>query len=507
VISLFGTVLQRRFAALAFMLAGDNPAAASEPPASADTEFCIDCHRDIHPGIVSNWLKSRHAVTRPLDGLAKPKRKRRISAENVPDDLMEKTVGCAECHTLRPEAHADTFDHNGYDVHVVVSPGDCATCHPEERGQYDKNIMSRAYGNLMENPVYRDLATMINGVPVLDAEGKTTRIMPSDPATDAVSCLFCHGTRLSVEKTVTRETLYGDMTLPVISGWPNQGVGRVNLDGTLGTCTACHTRHRFSIEMARKPHTCSQCHKGPDAPGYKVYDVSKHGNIYSSLGKDWSFDPIPWVPGRDFSAPTCAACHVSLITGEDGGVVAERTHRMNDRLAWRLFGVYAHPHPESADTTVLRNRAGLALPVELDGRPAPEGLIGLEEQDRRREAMKGVCLSCHGSLLVEVHFNRLDHTIETTNQSTLAATQIVARAWDSGLAKGLDQGDGIFNEAIEKAWVQHWLFYANSTRLASAMMGGDYGVFDNGRWQMARNIQNMLERLKTAKRISVTERE
>lgn len=465
--------------------------------ASPDTHSCLDCHREINPGIVSDWMKSRHAATTPRKALEK-RENRRVSAESLPYELHDNSVGCAECHTLRPEAHADTFEHNGYDVHVVVSPGDCATCHSQERAQFELNIMSRAHGNLVKNPVYSDLAGMINGVPVLDQEKGGIRILPSDPQTDALSCLFCHGTNLKFEEKITRETPFGEMSFPVISGWPNQGVGRVNLDGTLGTCTACHARHSISIEMARKPHTCSQCHKGPDAPGYKVYDVSKHGNIYSSHGKDWSYDSVPWVPGRDFAAPTCAACHVSRIAGEDGEVIAERTHRMNDRLAWRLFGVYAHPHPESADTTILRNRAAMPLPVELDGRPSPSGLIGVEEQSRRRDAMKSVCLSCHSTSLVEKHFERLDRAIETTNQSTLTATQILVRAWDAGLAKGPEQGESPFNEAIEMAWAQHWLFYANSTRLAAAMMGGDYGVFDNGRWQMARNIQNMLDWLKTA---------
>ena len=46
---------------------------------------------------------------------------------------------------------------------------------------------------------------------------------------------------------------------------------------------------------------------------------------------------------------------------------------MNDRLAWRLFGlVYAQPHPVSADTTQLRNSVGLPLPSNSPGsRSAP----------------------------------------------------------------------------------------------------------------------------------------
>jgi hydroxylamine dehydrogenase len=55
----------------------------------------------------------------------------------------------------------------------------------------------------------------------------------------------------------------------------------------------------------------------------------------------------------------------------------------------------------------------------------------------------------------------------------------------------LAQGDSIFNEAIEKMWVEQWLFFANSTRFASAMAGADYGVFANGRWYLGKNIQQM----------------
>jgi hydroxylamine dehydrogenase len=41
-------------------------------------------------------------------------------------------------------------------------------------------------------------------------------------------------------------------------------VGRPNDDGTIGTCTACHTRHTSSVAIARLPTTCGQCHMGPN---------------------------------------------------------------------------------------------------------------------------------------------------------------------------------------------------------------------------------------------------
>ena len=91
------------------------------------------------------------------------------------------------------------------------------------------------------------------------------------------------------------------------------------------------------------------------------------------------------------------------------------------------------------------------------------------------------------------HFARFENTIKTTNAATLTATKILLDAWQKGAAQGLAQKDSVFNEAIEKKWVEQWLFYANSTRYASAMSGADYGVFAHGRWYLNKNIQEMAD--------------
>jgi len=461
-------------------------------PVSQDTESCIECHASLHPGIVAEWKKSRHALITPEEALKRSSLERRISVEKVPEKLAKNKVGCAECHTLNPESHKDTFEHNNYRVHSVVTPQDCATCHASEVGEYGKNLMAHAYANLVENPVYQDLAGAINGVQSF-SKMKTTLNAP-DERTSADSCLYCHGTKVQVIGMRKVNTDAGEMEIPVLSGWPNQGVGRLNPDGSKGSCAACHTRHQFSIKMARKPYTCAQCHKGPDVPAYAVYKVSKHGNIYSALEKEWDFTAVPWRVGKDFTAPTCATCHVSLLINDTGDIVVKRTHEMNNRLPWRIFGlIYAHPHPKSPSTFLIKNKAGLSLPTELTGEPVAEFLIDEKEQDRRLQNLKKVCLSCHGSGWVNGHFSLFENTIRTTNEMTLTATKIILSAWDEGVASGLAQKDSIFNEAIEKKWVEQWLFYANSTRFASAMAGADYGAFANGRWYLSKNIQEMLD--------------
>ncbi|MBW1784152.1 MAG: hydroxylamine oxidase [Deltaproteobacteria bacterium] len=486
--------MKRTFTIAAVILLLATGAWAKELPVSEDTEACLECHAMVYPGIVEDWKKSRMARVTPAQAMKKPKMEQRVSADKVSDSLSRVVVGCAECHTLNPDKHEDSFDHNGYRVHVVVTPKDCATCHPVERREYDQNLMAHAYGNLKHNAVYQALAESVNDTPFF-SRGSVSYTR-ANKETEAESCLFCHGTRVTRTGSVTRETDFGEMSFPVLSGWPNQGVGRINPDGSKGSCSACHARHQFDMKMARKPYTCSECHKGPDVPAYPVYSVSKHGNIFASLGNapSWNFEAVPWVVGKDFTAPTCAVCHVSLLISKDGTSVAKRTHRMNDRLYRRLFGlIYAHPHPVSPDTTVIRNKGGLPLPTELTGEPASRYLIDGDEEKRRKNRMQQVCFACHSNGWVQGHFDRFENTIQTTNAMTLSATKILFAAWDAGIARGPAQKDSIFNETIEKMWVEQWLFYANSTRFASAMAGADYGVFDNGRWYLSKTIQEMLD--------------
>lgn len=482
----FGFVLLLTVLSPTFGAAADRKVSVSEA-----TQECIDCHASATPDVVEDWKRSRHATISVQEALKRPKLRRRVSADAIPKKLLGTVVGCAECHTLNTKNHKDTFSHNEQQVHVTVTPTDCATCHPTESKQYEKNLMSHARINLKNNKVYHDLIRSINGVQSFK-EMKTS-IQDPDEATNADSCYHCHGTAVEVKGTEVRETDWGDMEFPVLSGWPNQGVGRFNPDGSHGSCTSCHSRHQFAIHVARKPYTCSQCHKGPDVPAYKAYSVSKHGNLFSSLQNEWNFKEVPWTVGKDFTAPTCAVCHASLLVTPEGDVVAQRTHQMNDRLPWRILGlIYAHPHPKSPDTSIIKNKNGLPLPTTLTGEWAKEYLIGPEEQAVRQKKLQAVCLSCHSSSWIDGHWARFENTIKVTDKMTLTATQVLMKAWESKVADKTN----FFDEGIEKLWVEEWLFYANSTRFASAMMGADYGVFANGRWYMSKNIQDMLDRLR-----------
>ncbi len=443
---------------------------------STETEACLDCHSTIHPGIVEDWMSSRHAMSTPQQALAKKPLERRISNENVPVPLKDHIVGCFECHGLNTADHQDRFDHFGYQINVIVSPRDCQACHSVEAEQYSRSIKAHAVDNLALNPIYNLLVETIIGLK--EIKGADLMRQKASHFTERETCYGCHGTRIEVKglKIISTEDM--DVEVPVLTGWPNQGVGRMNPDGSRGACTSCHPRHAFSLKDARKPYTCSQCHLEPDVPAYNVYKESKHGNIFEARGDGWNYENVPWVIGKDFKTPTCAGCHNSLLTDPFGTVIAERTHLFDSRIWERIFGlIYSHPQPKDGATHQIKNADGLPLPSTFDGRLATDFLIDSTEKQSRQRKMENICQSCHSSDWVQGHFEKFDNTTNETNAMVLAATQLLQKAWKQKLAND----ENPFDEEIEMLWVRQWLYYANSVRHASAMTGApDYAAFKNG---------------------------
>jgi hypothetical protein len=466
------------------------PAALSEA-----TQECIDCHAQSTPGIVHDWRASRHAVTTPAAALSRPAIERRMSAAQAPGTLSGVAVGCFECHGLRPGDHKDSFEHNGHQIHTVVSPPDCRTCHPTEVDQYAASKKAHAVENLISNPVFALLVEAIDGR--LEVQAERLKAVPASESTKADTCLACHGTRVEVIGKRTVATDDGEMEFLLLSNWPNQGVGRINPDGSLGACTACHPRHGFSLQVARQPHTCGQCHLEPDVPAYNVYMESKHGNLFASLGGGWNWQQVPWRPGIDFQAPTCAVCHNALLADADGGELVARSHDFGARLWVRLFGlIYSHPQAKTGKTHTLRNADGQPLPVTFGGKLASEQLIDEQEQERRKALMSRVCSACHTGRWTQGHMQRLGHAIGETDQMVAAATELMDQAWKKRLAdRALP-----FDESIERLWVRQWMFYANSIRYAAAMSGPDYATFKNGWFSLTENLRKLHDRVvKTAR--------
>ena len=285
--------------------AGGRRTSVSASATPAASRQCVDCHTQVSRGIVDHWAGSTHA---------------------------EKGVACVDCHKAEAK-DADAFTHYGAQIATIVTPRDCARCHPNEATEFAASHHSKA-GNI--------LASLDNFL-AETVEGSRVAFNPHSPtpgkAVQAVNglapansgCQQCHGSLVAFQANdggvVTMRDLKPDQNgqptnldavgrivknesgKPLLSStsWPNTGIGRINLDGSLGSCAACHSRHDFSARRARQPENCGKCHLGPDHPQKEIYEESKHGIAYRDLKDEMNLDAEECVLGIDYAdAPTCA---------------------------------------------------------------------------------------------------------------------------------------------------------------------------------------------------------
>lgn len=358
---------------------------------SKESQVCIQCHgrENLGKGIVEQWKASKH---------------------------YKSGVGCYECHQADPK-DADAFKHMGKTISTIVSPQDCKTCHEEEVKQFENSRHSRAaeFIGSLDNV----LGEIIEGAPA------------------AISgCKQCHGS------TVT--AVEGKLDP---ASWPNTGIGRVNPDGSRGSCSACHSRHSFSKAQARQPEPCGKCHMGPDHPQIEIYNESKHGIKFATLQdlKEMNLESDTWVVGRDYSAaPTCATCHMSATPSQ------KATHDVGDRISWTLRPVIS---------------------------------IKQENWEKKRSAMKDTCNQCHAKESTENFYVQFDEAVNLWNEKfAKPAKKIMDHFWDTGkLTKAP------FDEKIEWTYYELWHHEGRRARHGASMQGPDFTQW-HGFYEVAKHF-------------------
>ena len=211
----------------------------------------------------------------------------------------EQGIACLSCHGAKPE-DPDGFMHHEARISALVTPKDCGGCHAAEA----KGFAQSAHGQ--PKP----------GLEIHLVAGRP------DPKT-----------------------------------WPLPLVGRRNPDGSAGSCTTCHGRHRFELADARQPTVCMTCHLSDGSA--EAWQRSPHGGFFltsSSL--------------ETAKGPSCTVCHMASRTGAP-------THDVSARVSWAM----------------------------VDGKLAQR-----PDADARRDSMTSTCLLCHGGPLVEAAFDRIDDT-------------------------------------------------------------------------------------------------
>lgn len=397
-----------------------------------ETRECLDCHRMEHVSLYQQWGNSKH---------------------------FGANVGCFECHEAA-DSDVDAFEHNGYTIAVIVSPGDCARCHEKEVDEFVNSHHSKA-GRIMGS-LDNVLAEIVEG-----NNGFVTESFPLGVSAAAVNgCWQCHGSDVKV---------LSDGTLDPAT-WPNSGIGRINPDGSEGSCAACHQRHEFSIEQARRPENCGKCHLGPDHPQKEIYDESKHGiNFYANVGRMnlWS---SKWVVGEDYSAaPTCATCHMSATPNQDV------SHNVGLRIKWNNRPVH------SIQTHETDRKWGLAS-TSVTG-------------DERRKNMKDVCIACHNTNFTDNFFIQYEGLIDLYEEKFARPGELLYKTAQPLLKKDQDGNRIDFSEPIDFTWFELWHHEGRRARHGASMMAPDYthwhGTYDLGKHFYAKfvpEIEEIIER-------------
>ncbi len=348
---------------------------------SPEGQVCIKCHELKTPGLHKMWRLGR---------------------------MGQAGVNCYDCHkaekkTEKTAGDIDGFDHRGFWIATLVTPKKCARCHKEQFDQQQPSHHAKAADIL--NSLDNYLGTVVGG-----------------PACVATGCRQCHGSNVKVLKDGKLDP----------STWPNTGIGRINPDGSKGSCSACHTRHRFSKEQARRPDSCGKCHLGPDHPQIEVYTESKHGILYQAFRDKLNMDRDEWVVGVDYQdTATCATCHISATPNQPA------SHEVGARISWTL---------------------------------RPPISKKLSHWKDRRDRMKDVCRQCHGDLMVDSFYTQFDGLVDLyNNKFAIPATNIRNKLMATGKISKAD-----FDEPIDWTYWELWHHEGRRARHGASMMGPDY---------------------------------
>lgn len=390
------------------------PAAGAFSPKerSAETQACLNCHKIESPAIVGQWGASMH---------------------------FRANVGCYECHQA-DKADADALEHEGTTISVIVSPKDCARCHEKEATEFANSHHSKAARIL--GSLDNRLAEVVEG-----NRGMKTPGFPEGTSAAAVSgCWQCHGSEI---KVLTGGKLDA-------ATWPNTGIGRINPDGSEGSCSACHSRHMFSVAQARNPENCGKCHMGPDHPQLEIYNESKHGVAFRANKPKMNLDNAKWVVGEDYNAaPTCATCHMSATPRQPV------THDVGLRISWN-------------------NRPVVSIRPEISDKKM--GLPGAEiKWQVRRENMRDVCRNCHNNNWISNFYVQYDNLIALYNEKFAKPGAALMK-----LAKPLLK-PAVFSNKIDFVWFELWHHEGRRARHGASMMGPDYTHW-HGMYEVAKTF-------------------
>jgi hypothetical protein len=442
----------------------DRVAAADEAPAqkAATNDDCVACHTKQSAALVGQWKSSRHSAV---------------------------GVGCIECHQA-DQKDVDAWQHHGVWVAALVTPLDCGRCHTKEVEEFTRSHHARA-GEILAS-LDNVLAEKICGTPQNNA--------------DAVNgCWQCHGSIVTFKRDAAGQIeRTGPERKPVIDAtkWPNSGIGRLNPDGSKGSCHACHSRHEFQAKLSRSPENCGKCHMGPDHPQIEIYNESKHGIAFYANRDRMALDKQgDWILGKDyFSAPTCATCHISGYMSPTGEVKGN-SHDVGERISWTLRPIVSTKlnlvrFEDGTQEDYPDTRALPAIGAKVDSseykvendklvsKAVPRTVKQIVTWKDRREGMKAVCRNCHNDTYIDNFYVQYDSLVTLYNEKFAVPSKGII---DEMTKQGLLNPKSPFGDPLQWTFYELWHHEGRRARHGASMMGPDYTHW-HGMYEVAKHF-------------------
>ena len=427
-----------------------------------ESEACIACHGVSSPALVKQWESSSHATN---------------------------DVGCLSCHETKKD-DTDAWDHFGWFVSPIVTPKDCAACHSREFDEFSRSHHAKA----------GEILASLDNVLAEKAAG-----MPGNIADAVNGCWQCHGSIIKYEKDsqgqIQRVGPYQKLKIDPTT-WPNSGMGRINPDGSKGSCHACHSRHSFDAKLSRAPENCGKCHMGPDHPQLEVYNESKHGIAFYANRDNMALEKEgEWILGRDYyEAPTCATCHISGYMNS-GGTVTGNTHDVGERISWTLRPVvstkinlvvyedgFKENYPDTRElprigSTVSTSEGTVRNGELVMSRVSRKVSEVVNWQDRRAE-MKNVCANCHSPTFVDNFYVQFDSLVDLYNEKFAKVAQ---KMMGDLTSDGVLNPDAPFEHNVQWVYWELWHHEGRRARHGASMMGPDYTHW-HGMYEVAKHF-------------------
>jgi len=334
----------------------------------------------------------------------------------------EKGVDCLSCHKVQSKDDWDAFTCPGSATAIAQhpTPKDCAQCHEQQVAEFGRSKHA-ALG-------------------AVKFAGSTDRTVLEPTIATKNGCQECHK------------------------------IGHVWPDQSIGDCSACHTRHTFSLVVARAANTCGECHMGPDHSNIETWVESKHGNIFMANPKnyeklaykteDYKGKAVP------LPAPTCSTCHM------DATPTLPATHDVGERLAWETQS------PWSIRTT--------------------EAWGNGQSWQQKRTNMENVCAQCHSQNFYQRYFLTGDLSAIEYNEIYREGKRWLTAMNVSGiiLTPSIKDSLGVFGrEGYDDPPEQDiYLIWHHDGRLfrQGALMGGADFTQWHGIWELQKDMINII---------------